>query len=117
VETQTQQVRRIGSIDAISTVQVLHVVTRRLDLNGYRPVLPTDRPKLNQTFLRVEVQRYYLSATVNDPVGTAPGTRFVSLRKDHLTPEGLERLFRSDYDPKNPANNDVRWFTHKFPTR
>lgn len=111
METQTQEVRRVGSIDVIKIVQMLHDVKKRLERKGFRPVLPTDRPRLGQTYLRVEVQKYYQTATVNDDVGTGFGTRFVPIRKNHLTPEGLASLFRVEHDLRNPANNDIRWYT------
>lgn len=108
---ETQETRRVGSMEAIGIVQILHEVKRRLERKGYRPVLLSDKPKVGQTYLRVEVHKYYTSTTINDPLSRSPGARFANLRKDQVTPEGLERILRVEYDYSNPENNEVRWFT------
>jgi hypothetical protein len=110
VETQGSEVRKLGRLEAVGIVQLLHEVMKRLELKGYRPIRPTDKLKLGQTLLRVEVWTYYMSATVNTDLDKAPGVRFAPLRKSHLTTEGLERLRRIEYDHEDQENNEIRWF-------
>ncbi len=110
---QTATAPIVNKMTAITMEQILFIVRRRMDQKGYRPVLSTDRLRMNRNLLRVEVQRYYLSATVNDVVGQAPGTKFVTLRREHLTRSGLLDITRNEFDASSAGRNDFRWFVRK----
>lgn len=90
---------------------IVNTVRSLMELRGYKPLGPEDKPRMGTVAVRVETHRFYCAGFPPPTIGYN-GSRIIGLKAEHLTEEGLEELFRNNHE-KDSKKNDVRWFVRK----